>query len=386
MPQHFYAPEHHQFRESVRRFVDKEVHPHLAEWDRARGVPRAPWTTAGEHGFLGVMVPEEFGGNGSRDFRYRCIVMDELARVGAAALSAGMSMNEDIVAPYLVKLGTPGQRQRWLPGIATGRTIAGIAMTEPGAGSDLRAMRTAAARLDDGGWLLNGTKTFITNGIEADVVVVAARTGTAAGSERATLSLFLVESGTAGFSRGRKLDKIGMHAQDTAELFFDDVHLPPGSLLGTVDQGFAHLMDNLPIERLAIAYYGLAGATAALGWTIDYTKKRTAFGTRIIDFQNTRFELAELSTELDIGAAYMREQVRDFAAGLLTAESAAKAKWWMTEMQKRAIDRCLQLFGGFGYMNEYPIARAYADARVQTIYGGTTEIMKEIIGRQLASG
>jgi alkylation response protein AidB-like acyl-CoA dehydrogenase len=376
----FYTSDHIAFRDSVRTYVEREVAPHLAEWDREHHISRTPWEKAGDQGFLGVMVPEEFGGNGARDFRYRCIVMDELARVGAASLSAGISMNEDIVSPYLVKLGSAEQQARWLPKLATGRAIAGIAMTEPGAGSDLRGMSTTAVPRGDG-WLLNGSKTFITNGIEADFVIVAAKTG----SERSSLGLFLVEDGMGGFSRGRQLDKIGLHAQDTAELFFDDVELPPDALIGSANGGFGHLMDNLPIERLAIAYYGLAGAAAAVQWTIDYTKQRHAFGKRIIDFQNTRFELASLVTETDVSRAYMQAQVLEFNRRQLTAEGAAKSKWWMTEMQKRVVDRCLQLFGGFGYMYEYPIARAYVDARVQTIYGGTTEIMKEIIGRALAA-
>jgi long-chain-acyl-CoA dehydrogenase len=376
----FYTSDHLAFRDSVRTYVEREVAPHLTKWDQDHHISRTPWEKAGDQGFLGVMVPEPFGGNGSCDFRYRCIVMDELARVGAASLSAGISMNEDIVSPYLVKLGSAEQKARWLPQLATGRAIAGIAMTEPGAGSDLLGIATTAVPRGDA-WLLNGSKTFITNGIEADFVIVAARTG----NERSSLGLFLVENGMGGFSRGRQLDKIGMQAQDTAELFFDDVELPPGALIGSAGNGFTHLMDNLPIERLAIAYYGLAGAAAAVQWTIDYTKQRYAFGKRIIDFQNTRFELASLVTEVDVSRAFMQGQVVEFNRGRLTADGAAKSKWWMTEMQKRVVDRCLQLFGGFGYMSEYPIARAYVDARVQTIYGGTTEIMKEIIGRSIAA-
>jgi long-chain-acyl-CoA dehydrogenase len=377
----FYDDNHDAFRDLVRTFVSREVTPNLARWDADRRTGREVWARAGQHGLLGVMIPEECGGGGTADFRYRCIVMDELARVGAAALSAGISMNEDIVSQYIVKLGTAAQKSKWLPMMAGGQAVAGIAMTEPGTGSDLRAIKTTATRKGDG-WLLRGQKTFITNGLEADFVIVVARTS----ADGSGFGLFVVESATQGFSRGRQLEKIGMHAQDTAELFFDDVLLAPDSLLGSESRGFGHLMDNLPIERMAIAYYALAGSHAALDWTLDYTKSRQAFGSRIIDFQNTRFQLAELSTEVDVTRAYLHELVLKLNRGELTAVDAAKAKWWSTELQKRSVDRCLQLFGGFGYMIEYPIARAYTDARVQTIYGGTTEIMKEIIGRSLAAG
>ena len=306
--------------------------------------------------------------------------MEELAKVCATSLSSGFGLQDDIAIPYLVDLGTPEQKARWLPPMAAGEWIGAIAMTEPGAGSDLQGIRTTAIR-DGDYWVLNGAKTFITNGINAELVIVVARTDPQAGSRG--ISLLVAERGMPGFTRGRKLDKIGMHAQDTAELFFDDVRVPAANLLGREGGGFVHLMERLPRERMSIAIMALASVRAALEWTVDYTTQRTAFGRPLAAFQNTQFELATAVTEADVLEAYLDKAVLELNAGTLTAVDAAKAKLWATEVQHRILDRCLQLFGGYGYMAEYPIARAYADARVQTIYGGTSEIMKTIIAREV---
>ena len=375
-----YEADHEAFRAVVREFVAREVVPHQQRWETEHLVDRHVWVAAGKQGILGTPVPEEYGGGGRPDFRFRCVVMEELARVGAASLSSGFALQDDIAGPYVVDLGTPEQKARWLPPMASGEAVAAIAMTEPGAGSDLQGIRTTAVR-DGDAWVVDGAKTFITNGIHADLVIVAARTDPDAGPRG--LSLLMVERGMAGFSRGRRLEKIGLHAQDTAELFFDRVRVPAGNLIGDVGGGFAHLMDRLPRERMSLAVQGLAAARAALEWTVAYTKERTAFGQPVAAFQNTQFELAEVATELDVLTAYVDAAVLALDAGELSAVDAAKAKLWATEVQKRSIDRCLQLFGGYGYMLEYPIARAYLDARVQTIYGGTSEIMKTIIARDL---
>lgn len=377
----FYDDDHEVFRESVRTFVEREVRPHLDDWDRDGLIPRDVWRAAAKVGVLGLRIPERFGGGGVDDYRFRCLVQEEFARVGAASLASGMSINDDVVVGYLTRFGTDEQQSAWLPAMAAGDAVASIAMSEPGAGSDLRAMRTSAVREGDR-WRLSGAKTFITSGYSSDVVIVAARTGQKQG--RPQLSLFVVPTETPGFKRGRKLSKLGLHAQDTAELAFDDVILPSGALLGEEGRGFHHLTNQLPLERLSIAWRALAAAEAALSWTVEYTKDRTAFGSRIIDFQNSRFRLAELSTELDVTRAFMERAVLRYAEGELDATTGAKAKWWCTELQQRVVNTCLQLHGGWGYMNEYPIARAFVDARVQTLVGGTTEIMKEIIGRDIA--
>jgi long-chain-acyl-CoA dehydrogenase len=306
--------------------------------------------------------------------------MEEFARAGATSISSGFGLQDDIAIPYITDLGTDEQKSRWLPKMASGECIGAIAMTEPGAGSDLQGIRTTAVR-DGDEWVVNGAKTFITNGINSDLVIAVARTDPNAGSRG--ISLLVVERGMPGFSRGRKLDKIGLHGQDTAELFFDDVRVPATNLLGREGGGFVHLMERLPRERMSIAFMGLASARAALGWTVEYTANRTAFGQPIAAFQNTQFELASCVTEFEVLEAYVDKAVLALNAGTLSAVDAAKAKLWGTEVQNRVIDRCLQLFGGYGYMNEYPIARAFADARVQRIYGGTSEIMKTIIGRDV---
>ncbi len=370
--------EHDLFRSSVRAFVEREVVPHHPSWEREGIVPRELWLSAGRSGFLGVGIPEEHGGSGVDDFRYNTVINEELTRVGASGV--GFPLHTDVVAPYLIALATEEQRRRWLPGFCSGELITAIAMSEPGAGSDLQGIRTSAVA-DGGGWVLNGQKTFITNGINADLVIVVARTDPE-GAHRG-ISLLVVERGMQGFERGRNLDKIGLHAQDTAELFFSDVRVPRANLLGVEGGGFGHLMDNLPQERLTIAVGAVAGAEAVLAATLDYCRERSAFGRPIGSFQHNRFLLAEMATEVDVARVFVDHCIAEHCAGRLGVADAAKAKWWTTELTKRVVDQCVQLHGGYGYMTEYPVARAYLDSRVATIYGGTTEIMKEIIGRAM---
>ncbi|GAA4580876.1 acyl-CoA dehydrogenase family protein [Planotetraspora phitsanulokensis] len=377
MRRDLFDEEHLLFRETVREFLTREVVPHHAQWEKDGIVPREVWKKAGELGMFGFSVPEEFGGAGITDFRYNAVVLEEITRIGATGL--GFSLHNDVMAPYFVDLTNDEQKQRWLPGFASGELITAIAMTEPGAGSDLQGIRTTALREGDH-YVVNGQKTFITNGINSDLVVVVAKTDPAAGARGTTL--LVVERGMEGFSRGRNLEKIGMHAQDTAELFFENVRVPVANRLGDEDgQGFVQLMHNLPQERLSIAVGGVAAAESVLETTIEYCRNRKAFGKNIGQFQNTRFLLAELATEVEIARHYVDKCIVALNAGELTAVDAAKAKWWTTELQTKVIDRCLQLHGGYGYMLEYPVAKAWLDSRVQTIYGGTTEIMKEIIGR-----
>ncbi|MEU4658400.1 acyl-CoA dehydrogenase family protein [Streptomyces sp. NPDC023723] len=377
----FYGNDHEDFRRTVRTLVERSVTPKLEEWDEARMIDRSLWKEAARAGAVGLRIPERFGGAGTDDYRFRCVVQEELAEVGAAALASSIAINEDIVGSYLTRFGTDEQQSRWLPGMAAGEVVTSIAMTEPGGGSDLRGMRTAARRSRTG-WVLDGAKTFITNGYSSDLVIVAARTGEHDG--RARLSLFLVPTDTPGFQRGRKLRKLGLHAQDTAELFFDELRVPADALLGEEGAGFEQLTAQLPLERLSIAWRAMVAAEAAVRWTVDYTRERTAFGQRIIDFQHTRFRLAELTTEVEVTRSHLERLILELNEGTLTAVSGAKAKWWATELQNRVVAACLQLHGGYGYMEEYKISRAYADARVQTLVGGTTEIMKDIIGRGLA--
>lgn len=380
MKRTLYTPDHEDFRAVVREFVDREVTPNVARWDSEHSTGRQVWRAAGAQGIIGLTCPEELGGNGIGDYRYRMVVCEELARVAATSLSSSFGLQDDILMPYVVKLGTPQQQERLLPAMAAGEYIMAIAMTEPGTGSDLRGIRTTGARTD-GGWIVNGAKTFITSGIQADGVIVVARTSAEGGSDGFTL--LLVENGAEGFSRGRQLDKLGQSGQDNAELFFDNVFVPDDAVIGQVGGGFRHLMLNLPTERLGIAMGAVAAIDAAIAWTVDYTRQRQAFGQRIADFQNTRFVLAECESEADVLRTYVDACLLAINAGELSAVDAAKAKWITTEAQHRILSRCLQLFGGYGYMKEYPIARAYADCRVQMIYGGTNEIMKEIIGRDL---
>ena len=372
--------EHDLFRQTVRGFYADHVLPHHERWEREGIVDRSLFTEAGQLGLLGLQVPEAYGGAGVDDFRFNAILVEEAQYAGVASAGLSLSLHNDICLPYFLHQADQRQRERWLPGIVSGEAITAVAMTEPGAGSDLAAIGTTAQRRGDG-YVLNGSKTFISNGINADLVVVAAKTDPT--QRHRGMSLLVVERGMAGFERGRNLDKIGLHAQDTAELHFDDVEVPAANLLGEEGQGFAYLTANLAQERLSIALAGVAAARAAVEVTLAYVKEREAFGRPIGAFQNTQFVLAECETEVDITEGHLDRCVRALNAGELTAVDAAKAKWWATELQKRTVDRCLQLFGGYGYMTEYPIARLYADARITTIYGGTTEIMKSIIARDL---
>jgi alkylation response protein AidB-like acyl-CoA dehydrogenase len=375
-----FEEEHEAFRSSFRSWLDKEVVPNEREWAAAGIVPRSVFAEAGRHGFLGMAIPVEYGGGGVADFRHNLVIDEEVQLSGVAGAGLGLTLHNDICLPYFLRYCTEEQKQRWLPGIASGELITAIAMTEPGIGSDLASMSTTALKEGDR-YLVNGAKTFITNGINADLVITAVKTDPT--QKHKGISLVVLERGMVGFERGRNLDKIGQHAQDTAELFFNNVEVPLVNLLGEEGQGFTQLVANLPQERLSIAAAGVAAARAALGWTLDYVKDRQAFGQPVGAFQNSKFVLAEVATEVEIAQTYIDRCVLALNHHELTAEEAAMAKWWCTELQKRAIDRCLQLFGGYGYMNEYPIARAYADARVTTIYGGTTEIMKGIVARSL---
>jgi len=376
-----YDADHEAFRDSVAKFIEKDIAPHRERWDEVGLIDRDAWSAAGEAGFLGIAVPEEFGGGGTEDFRFRTVLMEEFARAGANSFNAGTSVQDDLVIPYLVDLGTPSQKKRWLPRLCDGSAIGALALTEPAAGSDLQGVRTQADR-DGTDWILRGSKVFITNGILADVVIVFARTDPQKGSRG--FSLFVVPTDTPGFRRGRKLNKLGLRGNDTAELFFDDLRLPAEALLGTEGRGFAHLMERLPRERMSIAATSLTASQAAFAWTTAYCFERKAFNSVVGDFQATRFTLAEISTELDAATALFDRAVLALNAGTLSAVDAAKAKYWISEVHQRVVDRCLQLHGGYGYMLEYPIARAYADARIQPIYGGTNEVMKEIIGREIA--
>jgi alkylation response protein AidB-like acyl-CoA dehydrogenase len=373
-----FTAEHEQFRQAVRRFVQKEVAPYYDQWEQDGCVTRALWQKAGAQGLLGVNLPEAYGGGQADDFRYSAVVIEELMHANAPGV--GFSLHSDVAAPYIVAYGTAEQKARWLPGIAAGELILAIAMTEPSAGSDLAAVRTTARREGDV-YILNGQKTFITNGLLSDLVIVVAKTDPDAG--RKGISLLVVERPMAGFRRGRKLEKIGLHAQDTAELFFDNVAVPAANLLGEEGKGFAYLMSNLPQERLTIAIKAVAACEFGLAVTTQYCRERTAFGHPIGSFQASRFALAEMQTETQIARVFVDRCIEELNAGQLSSETAAMAKWWTTELEGRVLDRCLQLHGGYGYMLEYPIARAYLDARVQRIYGGTNEIMKEIIGRSL---
>ena len=378
MERELFDDEHDLFRASFRSWLDAEVVPHHLEWERAGITPHELYRSAGAHGFLAMEAPEAFGGGGVEDFRFNLVIIEEIADAQVMPSAFGISLHNDICLPYFLRYCTPEQADRWLPGIVSGELVTAIAMTEPGMGSDLASMTTTAVR-DGDSYVVNGSKTFITNGINADLVIVAVKTDP---SERhAGMSLLVLERGMDGFERGRNLDKIGLHAQDTAELFFTDVVVPAANLLGREGQGFAQLVSNLPRERLSIAAGGVAGARAALRTTLDYVKERRAFGQPVGSFQASKFALAEMATEVDLGQVFIDRCVRAIDAGDLTAEEAAEAKWWSTEMHKRVVDRCLQLHGGYGYMMEYPIARAFVDSRVARIYGGTSEVMKELISR-----
>jgi acyl-CoA dehydrogenase len=373
-----YLAEHEDFRKTARTFFEREVLPHHQQWEADGIVPREVWLAAGAAGLLCFDVAEEYGGAGIDDFRFHVVLSEEQTRCGASG--PGFSVHSDIIVPYLSSLGTPEQKQRWLPGCVSGEIITAIAMTEPGAGSDLQGVRTSAVDAGDH-YVLNGSKTFISNGINADLVIVVARTDPEAGHQG--ISLLVVERGMAGFERGRNLDKIGLHAQDTAELSFTDVVVPKENLLGEEGQGFLHLMHNLPQERLIIGAQAVAATEAVVEMCVDYARTREAFGRPIGAFQHTRFLLAEMATEARVARAFLDDCVRRHLAGELGAVDAAMVKWWTTELQNRLVAQGLQLHGGYGYMTEFPIAKAFLDSRVSTIYGGTTEIQKEIIGRSL---
>ncbi|GAB3199451.1 long-chain specific acyl-CoA dehydrogenase [Nocardioides hungaricus] len=375
-----YEQEHEDFRATVRAFCEKEVVPHHDQWERDGQVSREVWTKAGAAGLLCFDVEEEYGGAGVRDFRYNAIVAEELARVGASG--PGFPVHSDIIVPYISQLGTPEQKRRWLPGLVGGEIVSAIAMTEPGAGSDLQGIRTHASyRPDTGCYVLNGSKTFISNGILSDLVIVVCRTDPDAGHQG--ISLLVVERGMRGFERGRNLDKVGMKAQDTAELFFDNVEVPKENLLGAEGSGFVSLMTNLPQERISIAAMAVAAIEQVLDLSLAYAKERQAFGKPIGSFQHNRFVLAEMATHAHVARVFVNDCILRLNAGRVDTALASMAKWWTTELQKQVTDAGVQLHGGYGYMTEYPIAKAFTDGRIQTIYGGTTEIQKEIIGRSL---
>jgi alkylation response protein AidB-like acyl-CoA dehydrogenase len=371
---------HEAFRDSFASFIAKEMTPHYMEWEAAGIAPREIFAAAGANGFLGMQIPEEYGGGGSNDFRFNQVIAEEFAYAGIGGAGLGITLHNDITIPYYLELCTDEQKRRWLPAIASGELITAIAMTEPGTGSDLASIGTTAVR-DGDVYVVNGSKTFITNGINSDLVIVVAKTDPSA--RHTGMTLLVAERGMPGFERGRNLDKIGNHSQDTAELFFDDVRIPVANRLGDEGQAFRYLSSNLAQERLSIAVTGVASARAALDWTVEYVKERQAFGTSIGTFQNTKFVLAEVKTAVDVAQAYVDQCVLALNAGTLTPSEAAQAKYWCTDLQKEAADRCLQFFGGYGYTVEYPIARNYADARVTSIYGGTNEIMKTIISKSL---
>jgi len=370
-----YTDEHHALRETARRFIEREIKPHYAQWEKDGAVPRDLYRTAGKLGLLLTAIPEEYGGGGG-DFLFAHVVHEELGFAGATGPQFGL--HSDIVAPYILHNGSEAQKKTWLPRMASGETITGIGMTEPGTGSDLAGVRTTARR-DGDEWVIKGQKIFISNGQIADLFIVVAKTDASKGAHG--ISLFLVEADRKGFARGRNLEKAGMSAQDTSELFFDDVRIPAGNLLGEEGQGFRYLMTELPQERLLVAITAVAAAEEAVRLAVEYTEERHAFGKPISSLQNTRFKLAECKTETTVGRAFLEQCIAKHLKGELDTTEASMAKWWCTEMQFRVADTCLQLFGGYGYMKEYPISRLWADARVQRIYGGTTEIMKEIIGR-----
>lgn len=377
-PTSIYEQEHEDFRAMARTFMEKEVAPHMEQWEKDGQVSRDLWLKAGEQGLLCFDVPEEFGGMGVEDFRYNAIVSEELSRIGASG--PGFPVHTDIIVPYITSLGTDEQKQRWLPGLVSGELISAIAMTEPGAGSDLQGVKTSAVDKGDH-YVLNGSKTFISNGIMSDVVIVVCRTDPDAG--HMGISLLVVERGMAGFERGRNLDKMGLKAQDTAELSFDNVEVPKANLLGKEGEGFIYLMQNLPQERISIGVQAVAAIEHVLDLCLSYAKEREAFGKPIGKFQHNRFVLAEMATEAYVARTFINDCVMKLNAGQADPALASMAKWWTTELQAKVVDAGVQLHGGYGYMTEYPISRAYTDSRISRIYGGTTEIQKEIIGRTL---
>ncbi|MBL4666279.1 MAG: acyl-CoA dehydrogenase family protein [Sneathiella sp.] len=377
MKREIFSEEHNIFRESVRRFYQDHIVPYHAQWEKDGQVSREAWLEAGKQGLLCMSIPEEYGGLGAEKL-YSVIMMEEQARAGTSG--PGFGLHSEIVAPYILNYGTEEQKKKYLPKLVSGEMIGAIAMTEPAAGSDLQGIKTRALK-DGDDYIINGSKTFITNGLMCDLVIVVAKTDPEAGAKGT--SLFLLEAGTPGFEKGRNLDKLGLKAQDTSELFFDDVRVPASSLLGGEGKGFFCLMQELAWERMQIAIGATATMEAILEETIEYTKERSAFGKNIIQFQNTKFKLAELKTEAQIARVFVDRCLEELLKGELEVETAAMAKYWCSDLENKLIDECLQLHGGYGFMWEYRVARAYADARVQRIYGGTNEIMKEIISRSL---
>jgi alkylation response protein AidB-like acyl-CoA dehydrogenase len=377
-----FEDEHEDYRESVRRWLTNEVAPHFDQWEQDGIVPREVYAAAGANGFIATQVPEEFGGAGVADFRFNVVLAEECFRLNLGGFGLGITLHNDVCLPYFLEYCNDEQKQRWLPGITDGTQITAIAMTEPGTGSDLAGIKTKAIR-DGDHYIVNGAKTFITNGINGDLIVTAVKTDPS--QRHKGISMLVIEGDTPGLERGRNLEKIGLHSQDTAELFFNDARVPVENLLVGEGQGFGQMVHNLAQERLSVAIVGAATAQAAVRMTIEYVKERQAFGKPISDFQNTRFELAACKTEADALQAFMDQCILEHVNGKLTVEKAAEAKLFATEVQGRVIDRCLQLFGGYGYMLEYPIARLYADARVTRIYAGSNEIMKEIIGRAMVA-
>ncbi|MFE9649220.1 acyl-CoA dehydrogenase family protein [Streptomyces sp. NPDC006365] len=373
-----FTAEHELFRDTARTFYLRECAPYAEQWERDGQVSRAAWAAAGKAGLIGWQFPEEYGGQGIWDFRYNAIMAEEMAATSSVGI--GLGLQNDVIPPYLMHLTTPEQKARWLPGVISGEIICALALSEPAAGSDLKGIRTTAHR-DGDEWVIDGSKTFITNGILADLVIVACKTDPEAGHKG--ISLLVVERGTEGFERGRKLDKVGMKAQDTAELFFREVRVPAENLIGQEGRGFYHMMGNLPTERIAIAVSSLASAERAFALALDYAKDRTAFGRPIGQFQANRFALADIKARLGVARVYLDGCIMALFQGELTAEEAAAAKYWTTETCWEAIDRCMQLYGGYGYVNEYEIARIWRDSRVQRVFGGTSEIMQEIVGRSL---
>ena len=378
MREEFLNEELIMFQNSMREFLKHEVVPNHEEWEKDGHVPKDIWLKAGENDFLGIDVPEKYGGSGIDDFRYNSVVIEEVWRAGTTCLT--FSVTNDLVIPYLLRYANEEQKERWFPKLCSGETISALAMTEPSAGSDFAAIRTTA-KLDGNHYILNGQKTFITNGVTSDLVIVACKTNPDAGHKG--MSLLILERGMEGIERGKEFKKIGLKGQDTAELFFTDVKVPKENLLGQENQGFYYMMKNLPQERMSIAVSALAAIETVLDYTIEYCKERKAFGQPIGNFQNSRFKLAEMKTEAEIGRIYIDDCIKKLNEKKLTPEQGAMAKWWASDLQVRVADQCLQLHGGYGYILEYPIARAFADARIQPIWGGTNEIMKEIIGRSL---
>ena len=378
MREEFLNEELIMFQNSMREFLKHEVVPNHEQWEKDGHVPKDIWLKAGENNFLGIDVPEKYGGSGIDDFRYNSVVIEEVWRAGTTCLT--FSVTNDLVIPYLLRYANEEQKERWFPKLCSGETISALAMTEPSAGSDFAAIRTTA-KLDGNHYILNGQKTFITNGVTSDLVIVACKTNPDAGHKG--MSLLILERGMEGIERGKEFKKIGLKGQDTAELFFTDVKVPKENLLGQENQGFYYMMKNLPQERMSIAVSALAAIETVLDYTIEYCKERKAFGQPIGNFQNSRFKLAEMKTEAEIGRIYIDDCIKKLNEKKLTSEQGAMAKWWASDLQVRVADQCLQLHGGYGYILEYPIARAFADARIQPIWGGTNEIMKEIIGRSL---